>query len=180
MERTCLICGTIIQRVLRGPKKYCSDPCRRTKDRERYRARARVKNMRRRAYIAEYKRRPSSRERVRQKRLANIEAYRQKEREREKKRSRDYLQAKGQRRRARVRAVPRTLTAVQWSAIKQAYRQCCAYCGIRTRRLTIDHVTPLISGGAHMAANIVPACLSCNSRKGAGPPPSIPARRLLL
>lgn len=30
----------------------------------------------------------------------------------------------------------------------------------------IDHVKPLSKGGAHIAANLRPACKSCNSRKG--------------
>lgn len=30
---------------------------------------------------------------------------------------------------------------------------------------TIDHVKPLSKGGAHMLANLRPACLPCNSRK---------------
>jgi len=30
---------------------------------------------------------------------------------------------------------------------------------------TADHVKPLSAGGAHMLANLRPACLSCNSRK---------------
>ena len=114
--------------------------------------------------------------------------YRVKERARDRARSRikdqrrprDYHRAKEARRRARVRAADHTLTAVQWKAIKRVYGHRCAYCGIRPRILTIEHVIPLISGGAHVAANIVPACQSCNSRKGTGPPLSIPARRLLL
>lgn len=31
---------------------------------------------------------------------------------------------------------------------------------------TIDHVKPLAHGGAHILANLRPACLTCNSRKG--------------
>jgi 5-methylcytosine-specific restriction endonuclease McrA len=31
---------------------------------------------------------------------------------------------------------------------------------------TLDHVKPLAKGGAHMLANLRPACGSCNSRKG--------------
>lgn len=32
---------------------------------------------------------------------------------------------------------------------------------------TVDHVKPLAKGGAHMLANLRPACKSCNSSKGA-------------
>jgi 5-methylcytosine-specific restriction endonuclease McrA len=69
-------------------------------------------------------------------------------------------------RRARLRNAPVCdLTARDWHGIKAAYRHRCAYCH-RRRPLTIDHVVPLSRGGAHTAANVVPACQSCNSRKG--------------
>ena len=42
----------------------------------------------------------------------------------------------------------------------------CAYCP-RTTRLHIDHVVPLVRGGKHDISNIVPACESCNTSKGA-------------
>lgn len=70
------------------------------------------------------------------------------------------------RRRARLRNAPvNDLTGRQWHGIKVAYGNRCAYCRER-RPLTIDHVQPLAKGGAHTAANVVPACQSCNSRKG--------------
>jgi len=37
-------------------------------------------------------------------------------------------------------------------------------------RLTLDHVIPLKQHGPHDIENIVPACRSCNSRKGAKTP----------
>jgi len=40
----------------------------------------------------------------------------------------------------------------------------CAYCGgVATTR---DHVVPVSRGGSNASLNLVPACLSCNSRKG--------------
>jgi 5-methylcytosine-specific restriction endonuclease McrA len=54
----------------------------------------------------------------------------------------------------------------------------CAYCGIpmllpplrgrkpRDRRATLDHVLPLVRGGADSEANTVAACLACNAAKG--------------
>jgi 5-methylcytosine-specific restriction endonuclease McrA len=47
------------------------------------------------------------------------------------------------------------------------YRGCCAYCGDATAKLTIDHVVPFKRGGRHTIGNLVPACQSCNSSKGA-------------
>lgn len=45
----------------------------------------------------------------------------------------------------------------------------CQYCGKHLRRgtLTIDHVTPASWGGTHGEENLVTACRSCNSAKGA-------------
>lgn len=43
----------------------------------------------------------------------------------------------------------------------------CHYCGrdVGVRRLTLDHVVPLIRGGTSVRANVVPACKDCNSAK---------------
>jgi len=46
--------------------------------------------------------------------------------------------------------------------------QNCFYCGAKGK-MTIDHVIPISRGGKHVADNIVPACQSCNSSKGAKP-----------
>ncbi|MFI6319741.1 HNH endonuclease [Nonomuraea sp. NPDC050556] len=40
----------------------------------------------------------------------------------------------------------------------------CAYCASPAE--VIDHVDPLAVGGSHTAANVVPACSSCNLSKG--------------
>ncbi|KKL48547.1 hypothetical protein LCGC14_2324420 [marine sediment metagenome] len=94
------------------------------------------------------------------------------------------VKAKGlladQRRRSRQRGLPATLTHGQWEAIKIAYGHKCAYCGRPSQRLTQDHVIPLSKDGGYIAENIVPACRSCNSRKGNRIPPSIPAKRLMI
>jgi 5-methylcytosine-specific restriction endonuclease McrA len=66
----------------------------------------------------------------------------------------------------------RDLTPAQWKDIKAAYKFCCAYCGEKRERLTMDHVVPLVKGGAHTAANIVPACARCNSKKKEFDPPT--------
>lgn len=71
--------------------------------------------------------------------------------------------------RAARRAPVSDLTGAQWSALKRAYRQRCAYCGLSPKSLAKDHVVPLSRGGWHSAINIVPACGSCNSRKHVGP-----------
>lgn len=46
----------------------------------------------------------------------------------------------------------------------------CAYCGGTPRkgqRLTRDHLDPISDGGRTIQSNIVPACSTCNSSKGA-------------
>lgn len=64
------------------------------------------------------------------------------------------------------------LTVEQWQDIMAQHNYSCAYCNVRFSELipaTIDHVIPMIKGGRHSADNVVPACRSCNSSKGAKP-----------
>ena len=58
-----------------------------------------------------------------------------------------------------------TLTKEQWARVLEVYGHRCAYCRCEGRALTVDHIEPVIHGGSHAAENVVPACLSCNSRK---------------
>ncbi len=75
-----------------------------------------------------------------------------------------------QRRRARKRALPATLTAQEWDDLKAKFDYRCAYCGKAWFEiegvLEQEHVIPVTRGGAYTADNIVPACKSCNSKKG--------------
>ncbi len=43
----------------------------------------------------------------------------------------------------------------------------CHYCGrqVGARKLTMDHVVPLIRGGRSTRGNVVPACKACNTKK---------------
>lgn len=84
----------------------------------------------------------------------------------------DIVAINGARKRARKANAPvNDLTAAQWRAIKEIYRWRCAYCGKKTVALTQDHIVPLSKGGAHNMENIVPACRSCNAKKGNRPLP---------
>ena len=47
---------------------------------------------------------------------------------------------------------------------------CCAYCGRKSRNLSIDHINPRSRGGRTDFENCVAACLACNHRKGARTP----------
>ena len=61
-----------------------------------------------------------------------------------------------------------TLTDCEWENIKNDYDHRCVYCAEKTVNLTRDHVIPLSRGGHHVLQNVVPACVTCNSRKWAG------------
>lgn len=41
----------------------------------------------------------------------------------------------------------------------------CFYCG-KVDRLTLDHILPLVRGGAHTFGNVVLCCITCNTKKG--------------
>lgn len=81
--------------------------------------------------------------------------------------NRDAIRTSNNKRKAMHRgAEVNDLTAAEWTSIKAAYGQRCAYCHTKPKRLTQDHVIPLAKGGHHTASNVVPACQPCNSRKG--------------
>lgn len=83
---------------------------------------------------------------------------------------------KRQRRQARKRSLPATLSIAEWETILAAFKYRCAYCGKKRSHLTQDHVIPLSKGGGTIKENIVPACTSCNSRKG----PNLPSQPVKL
>jgi 5-methylcytosine-specific restriction endonuclease McrA len=58
----------------------------------------------------------------------------------------------------------------QWLEILVEFGHKCVYCGHSDVKLTMDHVIPISKGGLHTKDNIVPACRSCNSKKGAKDP----------
>jgi len=74
-----------------------------------------------------------------------------------------------QKRRSVKTGVTATLTPQEWVEILETYDRSCAYCDTSSETMTMDHVVPLSKGGAHAKENVVPACRSCNSRKGARP-----------
>lgn len=61
-----------------------------------------------------------------------------------------------------------THTADEWHELLVLYAFQCAYCG-QAKPLVRDHLTPLSAGGTNSIDNIIPACRSCNSRKGGRP-----------
>lgn len=65
----------------------------------------------------------------------------------------------------RVYKPPSKITTGEWLALQQRYDFKCFYCG-RESKLTKDHIIPISKGGEDTIENIVPACWSCNRRKG--------------
>ena len=66
----------------------------------------------------------------------------------------------------RARRVRGNFTVAQWHEACAAFNCTCAYCGAKAD-LTMDHVVPVSQGGETTVGNIIPACRSCNSSKGA-------------
>lgn len=60
-------------------------------------------------------------------------------------------------------------TVAEWKSVLRHNRRRCFYCGTKldAANLSRDHKIPLKRGGTHDIRNIVPACRSCNSSKGA-------------
>lgn len=77
--------------------------------------------------------------------------------------------ARGAHKRRACMGAMSTLTASEWTAIKKRHKDKCVYCKRRMERLTMDHMVPLSRGGHHTAENVIPACRSCNSRRGNRP-----------
>ena len=72
-------------------------------------------------------------------------------------------------RKTRERNIINTLTAQEWLDILEKYNYRCAYCGVEFDCENLpakDHVIPISKGGDNTKENIVPACRSCNSKKG--------------
>lgn len=69
------------------------------------------------------------------------------------------------RRRGRERDAKGSHTAADWRARIDFYGGRCRYCGVEGG-VSCDHRIPLARGGTNWPSNLVPACLTCNMRKG--------------
>ena len=49
--------------------------------------------------------------------------------------------------------------------ITSKYQNKCAYCGIESSILVIDHIKPVAHGGTDSLDNLNPSCFSCNNYK---------------
>lgn len=77
--------------------------------------------------------------------------------------------AKSRRRHARKRGAAGSHTLEQFRCLCEIGGWKCAYCSceLTAKTVTEDHVMPISRGGSDFIENIVPACVSCNSRKKA-------------
>lgn len=95
-------------------------------------------------------------------------------------RNRSKAQALTHRRRMRTMNLAATLTPADWLEILEHYNHSCAYCGIHQTELPMslaqEHIIPVKRGGTFTRSNIVPACKSCNSKKGAHTPDEVNMR----
>lgn len=69
-----------------------------------------------------------------------------------------------EKRKAAAAVLVSDLTEEQWSATMEEFGGRCAYCGTE-KAITRDHVIPLSKGGGYTKKNIIPCCVSCNSKK---------------
>ena len=58
-------------------------------------------------------------------------------------------------------------TVAEWKALCEKWNKRCLCCGKR-RKLTADHVIPIVKGGTSDIDNIQPLCMPCNAKKHTG------------
>lgn len=66
---------------------------------------------------------------------------------------------------ARARALRASSEKERLAQLQAALR--CVWCGRRGVRLCLDHLTPWVHGGSNHPTNLITACFSCNTRRGA-------------
>lgn len=131
-----------------------------------------------RAYDLEYNSRPERKASERERTRTPEARVRQRERDAARNRTRarlDWLNSKGKRRRALRKGVGAEIftDAELFAAWDGAGYYTCYWCELPFTEDVIlhrDHVIPLARGGAHAIANLVPACATCNTSKGAKDP----------
>lgn len=52
------------------------------------------------------------------------------------------------------------------NSIKERWNNRCAYCGSKSKQLSLDHIVPQCNGGNDHITNIVCCCVTCNRDKG--------------
>lgn len=64
-----------------------------------------------------------------------------------------------------MRGLISDFTVSQWEECKAFFENRCAYCGEKSKTLTMEHIIPVYKGGGFTAKNIIPSCGSCNYSK---------------
>jgi 5-methylcytosine-specific restriction endonuclease McrA len=67
-------------------------------------------------------------------------------------------------RRARQLKAGGSYTAQEWRELCRQHDNRCVMCG-EQKKLTADHIVPIVKGGSSNIDNIQPLCKSCNSKK---------------
>ena len=80
--------------------------------------------------------------------------------------NRDKTRKHNQQRKAKIRNLPYTLTAEQWTDARAYFSNKCAFCG-KDKSLTQEHFLAVKHKGGYTKDNIIPSCQSCNSSKWA-------------
>jgi hypothetical protein len=75
--------------------------------------------------------------------------------------------ARTHKRRAAKTKAGGTYTSAQWIVLCNKYGNRCLCCNNK-RRLTPDHVIPIVKGGTSNISNIQPLCMPCNAHKHTG------------
>jgi len=76
-----------------------------------------------------------------------------------------YFRLRNIARRARLASAYGSFTEAEWQLKLAEHGHHCFYCGA-SGPLQADHMVPISRGGSNEISNIVPACKSCNARKG--------------
>jgi 5-methylcytosine-specific restriction endonuclease McrA len=167
--------------------RYAADPsaarqrvaARRAKDPDRVRALERawyaenLEHQRKRARQKQRQRRlkdpETIRRKVREYRNSRLEEARRVARERARRKYRENPEPRMEQNRARraraAQAPGNGVSRSAWRSVLEVFDHRCAYCLSKSRKLTMDHVEPLATGGAHDTENVVPACPRCNQGK---------------
>lgn len=78
----------------------------------------------------------------------------------------DVVRLHNKNRKAKKRGQNTIIKASDWRSRLDEFNNSCAYCFRSDMPLTMDHFYPISKGGSHTIDNVVPACQSCNSKKG--------------
>lgn len=87
------------------------------------------------------------------------------------KRLREYRRVVEHNERAQAARLPATLSLQEWLASLEHFSWTCAYCGGEFE--TIEHYLSISRGGSTSAKNCLPACHTCNFKKGNRPPETL-------